>query len=129
VTRRGAGNSQVPLRTGDRLDLAVTFAASREIDPVDLTLQFWNAAGILVASIESRILSTPLRLLPGTGQIRAELAFLPLTAGLYRVAAGFAQHGQLLAYARDTLEIHIADGDYESSAGMLVLDARLQQED
>lgn len=124
------GITGMTARTGEPLVLEVTFNCRRRpVDRAEMTVQFWNSAGILVASVDSRTRQDRLRLPAGESRWRVELPFLPLTAGVYRIAAGLSEEGRALAFAGGLAEIVVHARDVWSAAGLLQLDARIERAD
>jgi hypothetical protein len=86
------------------------YEAEHEIADAVLRVQFWNAADVLVASVDSGLMHKRFRLAAGRGEIGLRIPFFALTPGCYRLAAGFTVGGQWLAYRGRLLEI-VAVGD------------------
>ena len=122
---RTAGLEQgcLSLRTGDSVEWIVEYEAKKEVSDTNLTLQFRNLAGMLVASVDSGLTNKNFRLQVGKGEIWMRIPFMPLTPGCYRVAAGFSIGGKWLAYNRCLLELYIGQDEMNTYNGLLVMDA------
>jgi ABC-type polysaccharide/polyol phosphate transport system ATPase subunit len=95
----------VRVRTGESLRLVLEYEAGREVADTVLRVQFWNAADVLVAALDSGLMNKRFRLAAGRGEIALRIPFFALTPGCYRLAAGFTVGGQWLAYGGRLLEI------------------------
>jgi len=113
----------VSVRTGESLELVLEYEAFGDVAAVSLLLHFWNAAEVLVASVDSGISGQALRLAPGAGAIRVKLPFFALTPGFYRVSAGFMCDGQWLAYGGKLLELHAVQHGMAVFGGVAVMAA------
>lgn len=111
------------VRTGGSLDWVLDYQASQAMADLELVLHFWSAAEVLVASMDSGLRRQQFTLAAGQGEIRIRLASMPLTAGFYRVAAGFNHGGHWLAYANPLLDLHVLQGETSRYSGLAVLDA------
>lgn len=120
---RVAGNGS-NVRTGGSLELVLEYQASREV-AASLVLHFWNAAEILVASVDTGLAGQSLRLAAGQGKIPLRLPYVALTPGLYGVSAGLRADGQWLAYGGKLLELPVSGHAMEVYGGMAVMAAEL----
>ena len=120
----GGGES---VRTGGGLNLVLEYAAKSEVADAILYLYFWNAADVLVASVDSGLAKKHFRLPPGKGEIGVRIPFFALAPGCYRLAAGFAVGGRWLAYRGRLLALYAVRGDVAACNGLAVMDAVFDQ--
>ena len=111
------------VRTGESLALVLEYEAKSEVSAAILYLQFWNAAEVLVASVDSGLAQTQFRLRAGTGTIFVRIPFFSLTPGYYRLAAGFTVDGQWRAYRGRLLEVYAVYDEMAVYSGLAALDA------
>lgn len=90
----------------------------------ELVLQFWSAGGLLMASFDSGMTGSGMRLEP-SGMGTVELPFLGLTAGVYRLAGGFRVGGRWLGYRSDLLRLPIRQSRVSEVHGLLALQGRV----
>lgn len=114
------------MRLGGGLNLAVDYAAESEVPASALCLHFWNAADVLVASVDSSLTQTRFRLQKGEGEIRVRIPFVSLTPGHYRLAAGLRLDGQWLAYRSRLLDLYVTQGAMDTYNGLAVLEASFE---
>ncbi len=126
ITRIIASESEegrVTVNTGGSLEWIVEYQSENAMADVNLTLHFVNLAGLLVASVDSSLTRQPISLVAGKGGIRVGLPFVALTAGCYRVAAGFSINGEWLAYRERILELYVIKHKMDMYQGLMVMDA------
>ena len=130
VAVAGRGNAGgLKVFTGRSLDLDVTYAAAAPVESATLVLQFWNSAGVLIASIDSETEDNRFSLRPAGGRLRLNLPHLPLTPGIYRVAGGFASAGRWLGYSGNLLTLTVAQGREQAYEGLFVMNAQVRNAD
>ena len=117
-----AGGGQ-RVRTGEGLALVLGYEAKSEISAAILYLQFWNAADVLVASIDSGLAKTQFRLAAGEGEISVRIPFFSLAPGYYRLAAGFTVNGQWKAYGGRLLEMYAVRDEMAVYSGLATMEA------
>ncbi|MDD5033263.1 MAG: ABC transporter ATP-binding protein [Methylococcaceae bacterium] len=115
-----------PIQTGKALGIMVEYEANSELEAA-LIVQFWNAAEVLIASVDSAQTGTLFKLPRGKGRIRLEIPFLSLTAGVYRLAAQFSVAGKIESYAGRLLKIHVVQPGDAAYQGLTLLPARFEQ--
>ena len=125
----GSAGTESIARTGEALELILTYQAQADIDRAGLVVQFWNTAGVLVASVDSRLTQNYFKLPRGKGRIRLRAPFLSLTPGIYRLAAGFTANGRSLGYAGRLLDLQVVQEEFSSYAGLALLEATFEQAD
>jgi len=111
------------VRTARPLRLRVRYEADSRVDSASLLLQFWSPGGLLMASFYSD--------LNGgfnwneRGESLLELAFLGLSAGIYRVAGGFRSGEHWLSYHSHLLDLRVGQAHLSEAGGLLALQGRL----
>jgi ABC-type polysaccharide/polyol phosphate transport system ATPase subunit len=113
-------------RVGKELRLELDYVADRETEPLSLCIQFWTPAGALAASVDSDLAERRFALEPGRGKIAIRVPFLSLTAGVYRLAAGFGIDGRFEAYRDNLLELRVVQRGLDAYPGLAVLDAAFE---
>lgn len=111
--------------TGRPLELVVHYSADGPVAGCGLVLQFWNSAGLLVASFDSRLEGDALALTPDGGPLRAVFPFLGLTAGVYRIAGGFQAGGGWLGYGSDLRRLAVYQDEPADHQGLFALSAKV----
>lgn len=130
VTVTGQENTDsVKVFTEQSVDLDVDYVAAETVTSAGLVLQFWNSAGVLIASIDSEMQGNRFSLGPAGGRFRLNLPFLPLTAGIYRVAGGFASAGRWLGYSGNLLTLIVAQKYNRAYEGLFVMNAKISDAD
>lgn len=111
------------VRVGEGLILPLEYMAIAEIVAASLVVQFWNAASILVASVDSALSDRVFRLGVGRGCVRVRMPFLGLTPGVYQIAAGFMLDGSWLAYHGRVAEVYVVDSAMSAYSGVVIMQA------
>ncbi|WP_052808129.1 ABC transporter ATP-binding protein [Methyloterricola oryzae] len=111
--------------SGEPFELALSLNSRRNIQAAEIILQFWNSAGILVATAKPGIPSR-LGLPPGNRGVRVNLRSLPLAAGIYRVSASLRDGDRLVAQAGRLAEILVTEPGNGPAGGLIVLDAEIR---
>lgn len=120
-----AAGTPIPARTGAPLRLILGYeAAQPKAASVTLVLQFWSSTGLLIGAFDSG-LSGATCVINATGEIRLELPFLGLTAGVYRVAGGFRSDGRWLSYRSDLARLRVTQAAPTEHQGLLALEGRI----
>lgn len=122
---RMAGAEQEPcpgLRCGDELELLLEYAMQRPVAGTVLVLQFWNAAGLLMATLAEPWPEVP----DAAGRLRVVLPALGLAAGVYRLAGGFRAEGRWLGYAGELLRLAVYDAAVEVATGPYRIRGKVQ---
>ena len=124
--RNPPGRGTITATTGKPLRLVLHYRSTLEAgSAANLVLQFWSAAGLLMASFESGLNGGPHRL-EQAGVARLDMPFLGLTAGVYRVAGGFQTGGgQWLGYQSCLLTLHVCQPALPAGQGLLALHGRV----
>jgi lipopolysaccharide transport system ATP-binding protein len=116
---------QARVLSGAPFRLALSLNSRRRIEAAEIMLQFWNSAGILVATAKPGSHSR-LSLPPGKRDVQVNLRSLPLAAGIYRVSASLRDGERLVAQAGKLAEILVTEPGNDSAGGLIVLDAELR---
>ncbi|MGZ8242284.1 ABC transporter ATP-binding protein [Methylomagnum sp.] len=111
--------------TGQALELMVHYSVSAPVDGCALVLQFWNSAGLLMASFDSELEGGDLTLAPSGGPLRVMFPFLGLTAGVYRVAGGFRAGGRWLGHGSDLRRLVVHQDEPASHQGLFAMSAKI----
>jgi lipopolysaccharide transport system ATP-binding protein len=111
--------------TGQPLALTVDYAATTSMAPASLVLEFWNSAGLLMASVDSALNGAALNLSPNGSCLRVNLPFLSLTPGIYRVAGGFRANGAWLGYSSNLRRIAVVQEELAAHRGLFAMQARI----
>jgi ABC-type polysaccharide/polyol phosphate transport system ATPase subunit len=111
--------------TGRPLELAVHYSVDGPVEECALVLQFWNSAGLLMASFDSRLEGGALALTLNGGPLWVEFPCLGLTAGVYRIAGGFQTGGRWLGYGSDLRRLVVYQDDPANHQGLFALSAKL----
>jgi lipopolysaccharide transport system ATP-binding protein len=114
-------------RTGQPLTLLVDYTATAPMAPASLMLEFWNSAGLLMASIDSGLNGAALNLAPNGGRLRVTLPFLALTPGIYRMAGGFRASGQWLGYGSNLRRLVVAQEEFAAHRGLFAMQAEFEE--
>lgn len=124
---RRTGQDDVPLkaRTGQPLALELDYAAEAAVPGAALRLEFWNPAGALVATLDSAQNGMWADLARGGGVVRADVPFLGLTPGLYRVAGGFLKDGAWLGYGGELLRLAVTGEELRDDRGAFAIQAEV----
>jgi len=115
--------------TGQSVDFEVSYTAATPVESAGLVLQFWNSAGLLIASIDSEIAGNRFSLRPTGGRLRLSLPFLSLTPGIYRIAGGFASAGDWLGYSGHLLTLTVVQKHDRAFEGLFVMNAEVSDAD
>nr|WP_232470302.1 ABC transporter ATP-binding protein [Methylococcus sp. BF19-07] len=109
---------------GQPLAFELEYRAERNFEFVELRLEFWNTAGLLVAST----LAAGGRpcLTRGRGRFRVELPFLGLGAGIYDVAVSARAGGRNLAYKGAVRRIQVLQTACDRPGGFGVIEAHIR---
>lgn len=92
---------------------------------VDLVLQFWSSAGLLMASFDSAQNGGDISL-NAQGNLRLDLPFLGLTPGVYRVAGGFRSGGRWQGYRSDLMRLVVVQDGVSDYQGLVALPGCIQ---
>ncbi len=128
ITTAGVQTAMGPegrVLSGEPFELALSLNSRRNIEAAEIVLQFWNSAGILVATAKPGIPSR-LSLPPGNRGVRVNLHSLPLAAGIYRVSASLREEERLVAQAGRLAEILVTEPGNGPAGGLIVLDAEIR---
>ena len=91
---------------------------------VDLEVRFWTTNGLLIATVDSRVIGQRIDLRKGPGKVKVSLNSLPLMPGKYRVAGGIRRNGETLGWSRELTIVSVSKGDVTNSqVGLLALDS------
>ncbi|MFO1417155.1 MAG: ABC transporter ATP-binding protein [Methylotetracoccus sp.] len=113
-----------PTRPGGTYEWSLDYRIGDAATPVHLLLQFWNSAGLLTASIDTRMSGYgPLPTLSGEGSLSVRIPFVALAAGRYRVAGGFVRGERLLCYHNRLADLDVADHAFSCYGGGTVVPA------
>lgn len=107
--------------TGRPLALSLGYSADGTVERAELVLQFWNPAGLLMASFDSGLNGAGLTLTAQGGALRVEFPFLTPTAGIYRVAGGFRAGGEWLGYRSNMLNLVVVQEDPPIDQGLFAM--------
>jgi ABC-type polysaccharide/polyol phosphate transport system ATPase subunit len=93
---------------------------------VDLVLQFWSSAGLLIASFDSAQNGGEIKL-NALGDLRLDVPFLGLTPGVYRVAGGFRSGGRWQCYRSDLMRLVVVQDGLPDYQGLVALPGCIQR--
>jgi lipopolysaccharide transport system ATP-binding protein len=124
---RPPGREDAPFKaqTGQPLALALDYAAEADVARAVVRLEFWNTAGALVAALDSAQNGAWVDLARGGGGVRADMPFLGLTPGFYRVAGGFLKDGAWLGYSGELLRLAVTGEELRDYRGAFALQAEV----
>lgn len=117
------------IRTGTPLTLSLKYSSRASESDAALVLQFWNPAGLLLGSLDSKLGGSPILLAANGGMLRVAFPYLGLPAGLYRVAGGFRAEGRWLGYRGNLLRLAVAEDSPEDHQGLFALHAEIHTEE
>lgn len=124
---RGGEQGAATLRVepGGTLEWRLHYRISELQPAMELVLQFWNSAGVLVATLDNRRLGIPFAAHRRAGALDLRIPFLPLAPGLYRIAGGIASDHRFLGYRRELATLHVMQPGYSRYGGLALVPAEL----
>ena len=124
LTQEAATNPKAA--TGKPVEFSVDYEATQTVPEASVVLQFWSPAGLLMVTFDSSLNRGGLAL-SERGEWRVSIPFLPLTAGLYRVAGGFRAEGRWLSYAGHLQRLVVVQEAPGEHLGLFAIPGQLQE--
>jgi lipopolysaccharide transport system ATP-binding protein len=129
VSATGNGTAGDPrVSSGRPLELTVACTAGEARERAGLMLQFWNSAGLLLASIDSETHGCRWSLKPGDSVLKIRIPFFGLASGIYRIAGGFRSNGRWLCYSGDLLRLVVTESGGMEHFGLVRMEADFMPE-
>jgi len=122
------GGSVDEIESGEPLDIALRYRASREVDNAVFIVEIQNDSGIIVFASDTDSAEYYPAITPGTGEIHFTLESLPLSTGLYMLNAVIRKRGTDNDYDRFDRAAAFKVSAPRSSFGIIATPVRVQLE-